>query len=488
MRYIAVEKKKSVTKNYIYNLVYQILVIVLPLITTPYISGVLGAERIGVYSFTTSIATYFILFGSLGVAMYAQREIAYVQDDIRKRTKIFWEIFFFRCITMTISIIVFYFTYASHGEYQLYYKILIIQLFANVLDISWFFQGLEEFKKTVTRNLLVKVLSVICIFIFVKTQEDLWIYFVIFVLSILLGNMSLWVYLPKYVGKIKGEKLQIFSHLKPTIGLFIPQIAIDVYTLLDRTMLGYLTNDMSQVGNYEQSQKILKLSYTLITSLGTVMTPRIASVLASKDNRKVEEYLTKSINFVFFLGIPLTLGVMSVARTLVPWFLGDEFSLSVYILMAGSLLIIAKGFTDVAGVQYLIPSRNQSIFTKSVVTGAILNVILNFILIPICGAIGAIIASVIAEVAIAIVQYYYVKKQINIHIFTKAYLKYIISGILMFVVVYVMGIFMQDTIITTMLQICVGGIIYIGGLLIMKDQFLWERLDKILKALKIKKV
>lgn len=481
-------KKKSVTKNYIYNLLYQILLIVLPLITTPYISGVLGAEKIGIYSFTTSIATYFILFGSLGVAMYAQREIAYVQDDVKKRSKLFLEIFFFRCITMAISIIVFYFTYASHGEYQMYYKILLIQLFANVLDISWFFQGLEEFKKTVTRNLIVKVLSVICIFIFVKTQEDLWIYFLIFVLSVLLGNISLWVYLPKYVQKLKGEKLQIFSHLRPTIGLFIPQIAIDVYTLLDRTMLGYLTSDMSQVGNYEQSQKIIKLSFTLITSLGTVMTPRIANTLASKDNKKVEEYLSKSINFVFFLGIPLTLGIMSVAKTLVPWFLGDEFSLSVYILMAGALLIIAKGFTDVAGVQYLIPSRNQKVFTKSVVIGAILNVVLNFILIPICGAIGAIIASVIAEVAIAIVQYYYLKKEINIHIFKKAYLKYIISGITMFIVVYVMGMFMEPTFITTMLQICVGGIIYVGMLLIMKDEFLCERLDKILQIFKLKKV
>ena len=178
---------------------------------------------------------------------------------------------------------------------------------------------------------------------------------------------------------------------------------------------------------------------------------------------------------------------MSVAKTLVPWFLGDEFLLSVYILMTGALLIIAKGFTDVAGVQYLIPSRNQLIFTKSVVTGAILNIVLNFILIPICGAIGAIIASVIAEVAIAIVQYYCVKKQINIHIFKKSYLKYIASGILMSAIVYVMGIFMKPTIITTMLQICIGGIIYIGSLLIMKDEFLWERLNKILKVLKIKK-
>ena len=486
MRLIATVKKKSVTKNYIYNLVYQILVIVLPLITTPYISGVLGAEKIGIYSFTTSIATYFILFGSLGVAMYAQREIAYVQNDEHKRSKLFWEIFFFRCITMAISIIVFYFTYASHGEYQLYYKILIIQLFANVLDISWFFQGLEEFKKTVTRNLLVKIVSVIAIFIFVKRQDDLWIYFVIFVLSTLLGNISLWLYLPKYVQKIKGEKLQIFSHLKPTIGLFIPQIAIDVYTLLDRTMLGYLTSDMSQVGNYEQSQKIIKLSYTLITALGTVMTPRIASMLSDNNNEKVKEYLSKSINFVLFLGVPLTLGVMAVAKTLVPWFLGDEFSLSIYILMAGSLLIIAKGFTDVAGVQYLIPSRNQGEFTKSVIAGAIINVVLNFILIPIFGAIGAIIASVIAEVTIAVIQYYYLKKKIHIHIFNKSYLKYIISGLLMFAVVYIMGVFMEPTFITTILQICVGGVIYIGMLLILKDEFLYERLEKILQIFKLK--
>ena len=152
MKKIATVKKKSVTKNYIYNLIYQILVIVLPLITTPYISGVLGAEKIGIYSFTTSIATYFILFGSLGVAMYAQREIAYVQNDITKRSKIFWELNIIKMCTIVISTITFFMLFCIKGEYVVYYRILLLELLAVFFDITWFYQGIEEFKKIVIRN------------------------------------------------------------------------------------------------------------------------------------------------------------------------------------------------------------------------------------------------------------------------------------------------------------------------------------------------
>ena len=196
-------KKKGIVKNYMYNLTYQLLVLILPLITTPYLSRVLGAEAIGIYSYTLSITTYFILLGSLGVAMYGQREIAYVQDDIKKRSRVFFEIIIFRFITMSIGMISFYFLFIRQGEYSQYYKILLLELLANCIDISWLFQGLEEFKKTVIRNMIVKFISVICIFIFVKTAEDLIKYFMIYVLSILLGNLTLWFYLPKYVRKCK---------------------------------------------------------------------------------------------------------------------------------------------------------------------------------------------------------------------------------------------------------------------------------------------
>ena len=185
-------KKRSVVKNYIYNLSYQILILILPLVTTPYISRVLGAENIGIYSYTLSISAFFILFGSLGIALYGKREIAYLQKDKKNYSKAFWEILILRVITMSISLIIFYFTFARNGEYQNYYKILLLEIIANCIDISWLFQGLEEFKKTVIRNMIVKLISVVCIFTFVKTKQDLTIYFIMF-----------------YVHKIRDNKIPI---------------------------------------------------------------------------------------------------------------------------------------------------------------------------------------------------------------------------------------------------------------------------------------
>ena len=138
-------KEKSVKKNYFYNLIYQLLTLILPLITTPYISRVLGAEKIGIYSYTTSVVTYFILFGSLGVSMYGQREIAYIGEDIGKRKKSFWEIVILRFITLAIATLIYYFTIIrTAGEYKIYYEILLFYLLASAFDISWFLQGLEE--------------------------------------------------------------------------------------------------------------------------------------------------------------------------------------------------------------------------------------------------------------------------------------------------------------------------------------------------------
>ena len=184
--------KKSIKKNYIYNLLYQVLAIIIPIITIPYVSRVLGARNIGIYGYTLSISAYFILFGSLGVALYGQREIAYVQNDKKKYSKKFWEIFLLKLLTMTIATIIFYFAFVKFSNnYNIYFKILLLELIGTALDISWFFQGLEEFGKTVSRNLIVKIASLICIFLFVKTKNDLYIYFIIYALSIILGNLSL---------------------------------------------------------------------------------------------------------------------------------------------------------------------------------------------------------------------------------------------------------------------------------------------------------
>lgn len=471
--------KNSIKKNYIYNLIYQILIIILPLVTTPYLSRVLESSGIGIYSYTLSIATYFVLFGSLGVAMYGQREIAYIRDNKEKTSKVFWEVLILRCITMSISLILFIVLFGNGNDYSTYYRILVIEIIANLVDVSWFFQGLEEFKKTVTRNIVVKLVSVLCIFAFVKNQQDLWIYILIYTLSNLLGNFSLWIYLPKYITKVSFKNLDIKKHILPTISLFIPQIAMQVYLVIDKTMLGNILGDMSEVGNYEQSQKIIKTALTIVTSLGTVVAPRIANTISKGQDTEVNKYLKQSFMFVWFLGFPIMLGLMAISQSLVPWFLGEGYDESVKLIMVGSLLVMAIGLNNVTGIQYLIPAKKQNLYTKSVVIAAILNFVLNLILIPHFRAMGALLASIIAEFSIVVTQLIDTRKVIDFKIIFKGSWKYIVSGIIMFIPTFIIGNILPHKISTTTIQLIVACIIYGIILIIIKDDFIYALVSKL---------
>lgn len=476
--------KKSITKNYIYNLIYQVLVLILPLITAPYISRVLGAENIGIYSYTLSISAYFILFGSLGIAMYGQREIAYNQNNKKKTSVIFWEVNLLRIVTMSISLLIFYFTFARENQYSMYYKILMLEIIGNCIDISWFFQGLEEFKKTVTRNMIVKLISVMCIFVLIKTPNDLVLYFGIYVLSILIGNGSLWLYLPKYLKKVKIKELNIFKHLKPTIALFIPQIAIQVYTLLDRTMVGAIVSDKSEVGYYDQGQKIIKMLLAIITSLGTVMSPRIASTFANGEKEELNNYMKKSFNNVFLLAFPMVFGIIAISKSFVPVFFGQGYDKVAILMSVISPIILLIGLSNVTGTQYLLPIKRQREFTISVICGAIINFILNLCLIWKYGAIGASIGTVVAEFTVTSVQIYFVRKDFKLKEIFKLAKNYLISSIIMFIVCLVIGKFINYNLMSTVVQVTVGGIIYGICLLILRDKFIFEVLNKIKNKIK----
>lgn len=477
-------EKKSVARNYIYNLSYQILAIIIPLITTPYLSRVLGAENIGIYSYTLSITTYFILFGSFGVAMYGQREIAYVQKNINKRSITFYEIFIMRLITLFISLLIFYFTFCLNGQYTTYYKILILEIIANAIDVSWFFQGLEEFKKTVVRNMLVKLISVICIFIFVKTSNDLNKYFIIYVLSTFLGNFSLWMYISKYIKKINIKELKIIRHIKPTIMLFIPQIATQIYTVLDKTMIGTIINDKSEVGFYEQAQKIIKLLMTIATSLGTVMMPRIAATYAKEDMKKVREYMNQSFAFIMMIAFPLMLGIISVAYKFVPVFYGEGYDKVISLLCIISPIIVFIGLSNVTGTQYLLPTKQQNKYTLSVMIGAFINFIFNLILIRNLASIGASIATVIAEFSVTLTQFILIKKEIKIREVFKISYKYIISSIIMFAFSIIIGYFIPNNILSIIVQTISSVCIYFSLLLLMKDDMIFEGISMIKEKVK----
>lgn len=469
----------KVVKNYLYNLSYQILILIVPLITTPYVSRVLGAKGVGTFSYTNSIVQYFILFGCIGLNLYGQREIAYVQHEKEKRNKVFWELVILRIITVSISLTVFYFTLAAHGKYAPVFFIMCLDILASMVDISWFLQGIEDLKKIVVRNFIIKIVGVALIFLFVKTSDDLLLYVICHSATLFLGNLSMWAYIPKLVGRVKVRKLEIKKHIRPTIILFLPQIAISIYTILDKTMIGFLTGSEEEVAYYEQGQKIVRIVMTLVTSLGTVMMPRVANLFKLNEMEKVKNYLSKSFSFVFFLSFPMMFGLMAVSCNIVPWFFGSGFEKVVpnMIVIAPILVIIA--LSNIMGTQYLLPTGRQKEFTFSVITGCIVNFTLNLLLIPKLLSIGAAVATVIAETSVTGVQVYFTRKDFKFGEIISSNKHYIISSLIMFVPTYLLAKYIPASIINTFICIIVGGFIYVGLLFVMKDETLFEAIDKI---------
>lgn len=471
--------KKSVAKNYAYNLTYQILTLILPLITTPYISRVLGSEGIGIYGYTYSIATYFILFGSLGVALYGQREIAYAQENTEKRMKTFVEIVAFRFITMIIATIIYAFFFAIKGEYSIYYRILTFELLAAAVDISWFFQGLEEFKKTVIRNIAVRLISVSLIFIIVKTKQDLVKFVWIYSLADFIGNLSLWVYLPKYFKGQKIKDISIYRHFVPLIMLFIPQISNQVYNHLDKTMIGKIIVDKNEVGYYEQAQKVIRLLITVVTSLGVVMIPKMASTFASGDKEKVNDYLRRSFNFVFFLSFPLMFGIIAISKEFVPIFFGAGYEKTIILINIISPIILLMGVANVIGTQYLLPTKKQKEYTISVTIGLAVNFVLNLILINLWDSVGASIATVLSQLVVDLLQLRNIKNEIPMKKLIKMSSKYFFSGLTMFGVCVILKQFIHlNSAMSMIMQMIVGAIVYFGILLVLKDEFLFMFLNR----------
>lgn len=472
--------KKSVRKNYLYNLGYQILIIILPLITTPYLSRNLGAEGIGVYSYTISIVTYFILFGSLGLSMYGQREIA-LKNTKEEKSRTFFELFFLKAITLTIAMILFYFIYARSGEYSAYYKILVLEIISNILDITWFYQGVEEFKTVVIRNTIIRIIAIICMFVFIKTPEDAIIYTAIYVGTNFIGNLLLWFNLKKYIHIVKIKISDMKRHIIPILLLFIPQIAIQIYTVIDKTMLGNILNDMNSVGYYEQSQKIVKMVLTIVTSLSTVMIPRISNLYFEKKYGKLNEYLSKIFRFVWFIGTPLMFGLIGTSSTLVPWFFGAGFDEVKILICIFSPIVLAIGLNNVIGIQYLISTKKQNKFTLTVTIGAISNIILNLLLIPNLGAAGASIASVASETIILLAQIVLIYKYhyFDLKIIFKYWFKYTITSLIMCFIVIFIGNILHPTISTTALQVATGGLFYMGVMYLTKDEFLMGYINDI---------
>ena len=463
--------KKSIVKNYLYNLIYQILILILPLITASYLARVLGATGNGIYSYTSTIVNYFVLFGSLGISLYGQREIAYVQDDKSKMKKIFIELVTFRFITIAIACIIYYYSFMRVGQYNVYYRILFFELIAAAFDISWFFQGIEEFKKTVIRNVIVRLTSVGLIFILVKQQSDLNKYLAIYAFADINGfNVD--------IQRKKVKNINLVKQIPAIALLFIPQITNKIYNMLDTTMLGKLIENKAETGYYEQSQKIIRVLLTIVTSLGTVMVPRMASMFANGEKEKINEYMKKSFNFTYLLSFPIIFGLIAISKNFIPWFFGPGYTKVIILMNIITPIILLMGIANILGTQYLLPTKRQKEFTASVMAGIIVNFILNYIMIKLLNSIGACIATVLSQLVVDIMQVHYVKKEIDLNNMFKLCYKYLFAGIIMFACCMLVQLIFSG-IICVIIQIIIGIFVYFGILILYKDEFVYLLLDKV---------
>lgn len=483
------EKKVSVVKNYLYNLSYQILLLIVPLITMPYLARTLGLENQGTFSVLYSVVSCFVMLGCVGLNIYGQREVAYFKNDPEACNRIFWEIEMMRILTHACSMLL-YFAFIWFNStvigiinvYEpMYFVLFGIELLSSMFDISWYYQGLENFKFQTMRNFIVKLLGLAMIFIFVRTKNDLWLYIVIYTGMNLAGNLSMWFHRLRYGRFVMPDAQRFSHHLRRSFIMFLPQIATTVYAQLDRVMLGGLINDHNlQAGMYDNAEKIVKIALTVVTSIGLVMLSRVANTFMSDNKEQTRSYIRASFRLYLCLAVPIMFGVAAIANVFVPRFFGDVagFEQIVPAMIALCPIILFIGGSNVFGTQYLLPTNRMKPYTLSVFVGMGVNMTLNFILIPSMGAFGAAAATSMAELAVLIVQMIAVRKEFGPRMFLQGWRNFL-SGAVMFVCVYSLGQLMGPTIQTLVTQIIIGVVVYFLLLFALRDSFVTSGFHRI---------
>ena len=480
-------KKNSITKNYIYNLIYQLFLIIIPLFTTPYLTRVLGAEKLGIYSYTYSIVTIFFLIAAIGINTYGQREIAYHQDNKKKRSIIFIELMIIRTFSTVFSLLLLILFSLITPRYSIYYQIFSIYILANLFDITWYYQGVENFKSIAIKNIIVKFFYFISIFLFIKSQKDLGIYILLFSLSTLITNLSFWLKITQQIELPKKQEIKPKRHLKYVVTFFIPQVASLIYSVLDAAMIGLLDPDIKNVSYYEQASYIVKTTLVIITTMGSVMISKVSYAFSKNQKKKIVEYLEEIIHFVWLIGCALAFGIAAIINNFVPWYYGIKYLKVIPIVYVLCPLIIIIGLNNVIGMQYLVSTKNQNKYIFAVSFGAIFNLIFNILLIPKLSSIGAAITSVFAELLVLLIELHYIKKEVpNLKIFKKN-IHYIIYGIVMFLITYQIGELLPKSILGSLIQILIGSSLYIGFLIINHDKFITEHITPYLQIILKKK-
>lgn len=447
--------------NLVLQTLYQVLNTCLPLVTAPYLSRKLGATQLGVFSYVSSVSAYFALFAMLGTINFGTRSIASCANDKKKRSDTFWNIYLMQAgLACFCTLVYILYTVLFVKENVSLFVIQALYVFSCALNINWLYFGVEDFKLTVLRNSIVRITSVVLILVLIKKPDDLWVYALIIAGSELISQLVMWIHVPKVVGKGEVRIGKILSNMKPNIVLFMPLLAMSIYHIMDKTMLGTLST-YDQSGYYYNADKVVNITIGVISGISTVMLPRMTSLISEGKKRESDDLFRLSLEGTVLAGIAMAFGIAAIANEFEPIFFGPGFEECILLTIVLAPVLIVKSFSFTARYQYLIPHHKEKSYTVSVVLGAIVNLIANLILIPRLGAMGAVIGTLLAELIACLWQYLSIRKLISLKDTLLRCLMYFSFGILMFIAVRVVALLDMNIYMKVCLEVVVGVLIYL---------------------------
>lgn len=477
---------KSIKLNYILNLVNTGTKLFFPLITFPYICRVVGVEGVGLVDFYNSIIGYITLFTCLGIPLYGIREVARLRDDNKEVAKATVEILLLHSFLVFIGYIIILFLCLFIPDIQRdipLFLILSLTLFFTALGCEWFYQGIEDFVYITIRGIVVKIITIVLLFIFVKSEKDLLYYGCYCVLGVLGGNIFNFFRLRKYINKedFVFSDLNIFRHLKPALKVFFFNITVSFYIKFNPVFLGFLKNDIA-VGFYSAAVKLMTILISLSACLGNVMMPRLSNLLENNSENEFKRLIQKSYDLTILLTIPLTFGLFITAPYIIRLLCGTEFLNSIPASQIIAPIILMVGISNVIGIQYLYPKGKISLVTLCCGIGALFDIIICIILVPSMSFIGAAIAYLAAETFTTLSMILFTRKELPVVYINRDHILCLVGAIAMsFAVLFLQNTLKINELYSFGLQVFVGCLVYILFLLIAREEIVYGVFSSIFK-------
>lgn len=464
-------------KNSIYNVIYKLLDALFPLISATYTAQVLLAGGVGRVSYAQNIAQYFVLIASLGIPSYGIREVARRRQDKSRTSKVFSELFVMNLLSTMVCAAIYYAAvfrlpyFQTRKELSLMAGLLIL---FNAFNVEWFYQGQEAFKYIAFRSFVIKLLSLCALFLLVRTEADYVRYMLVICLTTGTNYLANMLQLRKFEIHIQLQKLDLRAHIKPVFILLGTTVAVELYTMLDTTMLGLLCSDEA-VGYYTNAMKLVKIVIMIITAIGGVLLPHLSSYYIQGDYAACSEIVKKVFQVMFFLFLPCCIGLMLTADLLMVGLFGESFAPAGETMRIAALLTLALGFSNLFGTQVLLTFEEEKKLLLCTVVGAVSNILLNLYLIPRFWQNGAAVASVISEALVTVLSVIFTRKYIAFEVEKEIIGKTIIAtGIMGIVVRQVMRIALPDVRLQLITAVLVGIIVYLIANLVLRNSMLWE--------------